>query len=241
MAAAVVAAATAKALSLAPVAGFAAETGKGVSGVVQGRRLLLGNVRLFADHGILLGVLSERADALRAQGATVVFVAVDGEAAGLLGVSDPIKPTAREAIRLLHKEGVAVVIVTGDSRTTAQAVARALGLDRVEAEVLPERKREIVRQLQAIRGVARARRLSRATIRNIRQNLVWAFGYDTLGVPIAAGVLYPVFGLLLSPINRECGDDVQLGFGDREGVAAAPCGTLRTEPRRSPTRRLSAP
>jgi Cu+-exporting ATPase len=213
---------------------------------VEGHRVVLGNARLFEDAGIALGDLAARAEALRAHGATVVFVAVDGQAAGLLGVTDPIKPTARDAIRLLHEEGVTLVMVTGDGRTTAEAVARELGIDRVEAEVLPERKHEIVRQLQAegrivamagdgindapalaqadvgiamgtgtdvaiesagvtlvkgdVRNIARARRLSRATMRNIRQNLGWAFGYNTLGVPIAAGVLYPAFGLLLSPI-----------------------------------------
>ncbi len=246
LAAAIVAAATAKGLDLARVEEFASETGKGVSGVVERRRIVLGSRRMFDERGIPLGRLADRAEALRQQGATVVFVAVDGDVAGFLAVSDPIKPSAREAIRLLHASDVTVVMVTGDGRTTAQAVARELGLDRVEADVLPERKQEIVRQLQAegrvvamagdgindapalaqadvgiamgtgtdvaiesasvtlvkgdIRGVARARRLSRATMRNIRQNLVWAFGYNTLGVPIAAGALYPVFGLLLSPI-----------------------------------------
>jgi len=246
LAEAIVAAATAQRLNLAPVQGFGSETGKGVAGVVEGHRVVLGNARLFEDAGIALGDLAARAEALRAHGATVVFVAADGQAAGLLGVTDPIKPTARDAIRLLHEEGVTLVMVTGDGRTTAEAVARELGIDRVEAEVLPERKHEIVRQLQAegrivamagdgindapalaqadvgiamgtgtdvaiesagvtlvkgdVRNIARARRLSRATMRNIRQNLGWAFGYNTLGVPIAAGVLYPAFGLLLSPI-----------------------------------------
>lgn len=246
LAAAIVAAATSKGLDLACAQAFASETGKGVSGVVEGRRVLLGNRRLFEDRGIPLGRLAERAEALREHGATVVFVAVDGAVAGILAVSDPIKPSAREAVRRLQADGVAVVMVTGDSRTTAEAVARELGIDHVEAEVLPERKQEIVRRLQAegrvvamagdgvndapalaqadvgiamgtgtdvaiesagvtlvkgdLRGVARARRLSRATMRNIRQNLGWAFGYNTVGVPIAAGVLYPAFGLLLSPI-----------------------------------------
>jgi Cu+-exporting ATPase len=246
LAAAVVAAATAQRLALAPVEGFGSETGQGVAGVVEGRRVLLGNARLFEDAGVALGDLAARAEGLRAQGATVVFVAVDGAVAGLLSVTDPIKPTARDAIQMLHGEGVTVVMVTGDGRTTAEAVARELGIDRVEAEVLPERKHEIVRQLQAegrivamagdgindapalaqadvgiamgtgtdiaiesagvtlvkgdMRGIVKARRLSRATMRNIRQNLGWAFGYNTLGVPIAAGVLYPAFGLLLSPI-----------------------------------------
>jgi len=186
------------------------------------------------------------AEELRADGQTVTFVAVDGKPAGLVGVADPIKPTSLEAIRLLHAEGVRVVMVTGDGRTTAQAVASKLGIDEVVAEVLPEQKIEAVKKLQAeghivamagdgindapalaqahvgiamgtgtdvamqsagvtlvkgdLRGIVRARRLSRATMRNIRQNLFFAFVYNALGVPLAAGVLYPTFGLLLSPI-----------------------------------------
>jgi len=183
---------------------------------------------------------------LRRDGQTVMFVAIDGRPVGLLGVSDPIKPSTFEAIRLLHEEKVRIVMLTGDNRTTAEAVARKLGIDEVEAEIMPERKGEIVKRLQAegrvvamagdgindapalaqahvgiamgtgtdvamesagvtlvkgdLRGIAKARKLSRGTMRNIRQNLFFAFVYNTLGVPIAAGVLYPAFGLLLSPI-----------------------------------------
>jgi Cu+-exporting ATPase len=190
--------------------------------------------------------LFARAESGRADGQTVMLVAIDGRGAGLIGVADPIKATSSEAIRDLHNEGVQVVMLTGDSRTTAEAVARKLGIDRVEAEVLPDRKAEIVKQLQDegrmvamagdgindapalaqsqvgiamgtgtdvamesagvtlvkgdLRGIVRARRLSRATMRNIRQNLFFAFVYNSLGVPIAAGVLYPVFGMLLSPM-----------------------------------------
>jgi Cu+-exporting ATPase len=190
--------------------------------------------------------LPERAEALRQEGQTVMFVAIDGQPAGMLGVADPIKMSTPEAIQMLHQEGVRIVMLTGDSRTTAEAVARELGIDRVEAEVLPQQKGEVVKRLQRegrivamagdgindapalaqaqvgiamgtgtdvamenagitlvkgdLRGIARARRLSRATMRNIRQNLFFAFIYNSIGVPVAAGILYPVFGLLLSPM-----------------------------------------
>jgi Cu+-exporting ATPase len=196
--------------------------------------------------GIESGGLGAQADAHRARGETVIFISVDGQASGLIGVADPIKVTTAQAIRDLQSEGLSVVMVTGDSATTAAAVARTLGIDRVEAEVLPDHKAEIVARLQLeghrvamagdgindapalaradvgiamgtgtdvamqsagvtlvkgdLRGILRARRLSRATMRNIRQNLLFAFGYNAMGVPIAAGVLYPLFGLLLSPI-----------------------------------------
>jgi Cu+-exporting ATPase len=225
---------------------FASHTGKGVTGMVDGRSVALGNVRLFDDLSIDAGPLRERAEALRREGQTAMLVAVDGRAAGILGVADPIKPSAVEAIALLHQAGVRVVMVTGDSRVTAEAVARKLGIDEVQAEVLPEQKSEAVKRLQAaghrvamagdgvndapalaqadvgiamgtgtdvamesagitlvkgdLRGVARARKLSQATIRNIRQNLFFAFVYNVLGVPIAAGALYPFFGIVLSPM-----------------------------------------
>ncbi|MBS1246042.1 MAG: copper-transporting ATPase [Proteobacteria bacterium] len=225
---------------------FESKTGRGVVGRVDGRQLVLGNRRLLEESGIDPGALPARADTLRAEGQTVMYLAVDGRAAGLVGVADPIKGSTPEAIEVLHREGVRVVMLTGDNRTTAQAVAGRLGIDRVEAEVLPEQKANIVKQLQAegrmvamagdgindapalaqaqvgiamgtgtdvamesagvtlvkgdLRGIARARRLSRATMRNIRQNLFFAFVYNALGVPVAAGVLYPFFGLLLSPI-----------------------------------------
>ena len=208
--------------------------------------MALGTRALLEELGVAVGGLAEPAEALRRDGQTVVFVAVDGKAAGLVGVADPIKASTPEAIRLLHAAGVRLVMLTGDSRTTAEAVARQLGIDQVIAEVLPEQKGEAVKRLQRegrvvamagdgvndapalaqaqvgiamgtgtdvamesagvtlvkgdLRGIARARRLSRATMRNIRQNLFFAFVYNTLGVPIAAGVLYPFFGLLLSPM-----------------------------------------
>ncbi len=225
---------------------FQSVTGKGVTGVVDGRKVALGNLKLLQSLGIDAGELPQQADRLRAEGQTVMLLAVDGKAAGLIGVADPIKETTPEAIRDLHKEGIQVVMLTGDSRKTAEAVAAKLDIDRVEAEVLPEQKAEIVKQLQAegrivamagdgindapalaqahvgiamgtgtdvamesagvtlvkgdLRGIVRAVRLSRATMRNIRQNLFFAFIYNALGVPVAAGVLYPFFGILLSPI-----------------------------------------
>ena len=231
---------------LVEAAEFASVTGKGVRGTVDGARVALGNRALMKDLGVELGELEGRAEELRAEGQTLMFVAVDGRAAGLVGVADPIKESTLEAIRALHDEGVRIVMVTGDSRTTAEAVARRLGIDEVVAEVLPEEKVDIVRRLQEegrvvamagdgindapalararvgiamgtgtdvamesagvtlvkgdLRGIARARRLSHRTMTNIKQNLFFAFVYNSLGVPIAAGVLYPYFGLLLSPM-----------------------------------------
>jgi Cu+-exporting ATPase len=233
-------------ISLSQTDDFESVTGKGVSGNVNGRRVALGNIKLLESLGIDAGELPQQAEAGRAEGQTVMFVALDGKAAGMVGVADPIKASTPEAIRDLHAEGVKVVMLTGDSRTTAEAVASKLNIDRVEAEVLPEQKAEIVKQLQAegrivamagdgindapalaqshvgvamgtgtdvamesagvtlvkgdLRGIVRARRLSRAVMRNIRQNLFFAFIYNSLGVPVAAGVLYPVFGILLSPM-----------------------------------------
>ncbi len=246
LAEAIVRGAEARDVSLVKVTNFEAHTGKGVTGEVEGQSVALGNQRLMDSLGIDIGTLPERADALRADGQTVMFVAIDGKAAGLVGVADPIKETTPEAIKALHAEGIMVVMLTGDNRITAEAVARKLGIDRVEAEVLPDQKAEVVRRLQAegrivamagdgindapalaqahvgiamgtgtdvamesagvtlvkgdLRGIVRAVRLSRATMRNIRQNLFFAFIYNSLGVPVAAGVLYPFFGLLLSPI-----------------------------------------
>jgi Cu+-exporting ATPase len=246
LAGAIVAGAEQKGLKLADAKDFRALTGKGVVGNLDGRRVALGNKSLFDELKIDASDLLQRAEALRREGQTIVFVAVDDKPAGLLGVSDPIKNSTREAIRMLHEEGVRIVMLTGDSRTTAEAVARALKIDEVEAEVLPEQKNQVVKRLQAagrkvamagdgindapalaqaevgiamgtgtdvamesagvtlvkgdLRGIAKARRLSRATMGNIRQNLFFAFIYNSLGVPIAAGVLYPFFGLLLSPI-----------------------------------------
>ncbi|MGE5647899.1 MAG: heavy metal translocating P-type ATPase [Acidobacteriota bacterium] len=246
LAAAIVAGAVELGLRPAPVVDFQSFPGKGVSGTVEGRHITLGNRALFDDLSIDTTELAAEADALRNAGQTVVFVAVDGRLAGLVGVADTIKATAAEAIRMLREDGVHVVMVTGDSVETAEAVARQLGIDEVHAEVLPDRKGEIVKALQAegrvvamagdgindapalaqadvgiamgagtdiaiesaevilvrgdLRGIVRARRLSRGTMRNIRQNLFFAFVYNVLGVPVAAGVLYPVFGLLLSPM-----------------------------------------
>ena len=246
LAAAIVAGAQARGVQLSDVEDFQSRTGKGVVGTVRGRRVALGNRALLEELTVDLKGLTEQAEALRREGQTVMFVAVDGRAAGLLGVADPIKSSTHEAVQQLREEGVHLVMLTGDSRTTAEAVARTLGIDAVEAEILPEQKGEIVKRLQAaghvvamagdgvndapalaqaevgiamgtgtdvamesagvtlvqgdLRGIARARRLSRGTMRNIRQNLFFAFIYNALGVPLAAGVLYPVFGLLLSPM-----------------------------------------
>jgi Cu+-exporting ATPase len=236
----------ARGVELAPVTNFEYAPGRGVAGVVNGHRVSIGNLGHMESLQVSTGALAARAEALRAEGRTVMFVAADGRPAGLLGVADPLKPDAKPAIEALHREGVRVVMVTGDTRTTANAVAVALGIDRVEAEVLPDQKVAIVRRLQArgehvamagdgindapalaqadvgiamgtgtdiamesagvtlvkgdLRGIVRARRLSRATMRNIRQNLFFAFVYNTLGVPVAAGILYPILGVLLSPM-----------------------------------------
>jgi Cu+-exporting ATPase len=246
LAAAIVAGAQSRGPALMNVQEFTAITGKGVTGQVAGRSIALGNQALFEEIGIALGELAQHAEAGRREGQTVMFVAVDGQPAGLLGVADPIKSTTPEAIRALRADGVQIVMLTGDSRTTAEAVARTLGIDHVEAEVLPAQKGDVVRNLQTqghivamagdgindapalaqaqvgiamgtgtdvamesagvtlvqgdLRGIVRARRLSQGTMRNIRQNLFFAFLYNVLGVPIAAGVLYPVMGLLLSPM-----------------------------------------
>jgi len=247
LAGAVVSGAQERNLGLSNPENFKSLTGKGVVGRVEGREVAVGNQRLLeelriaaADH------LSARADELRCAGQTVIYVVVDGKPAGLLGIADPIKPSTSDAIRSLHEEGVRIVMLTGDSHQTAEAVARQLGIDEFEADMLPERKLEIVKRLQAqghvvamagdgindapalaqanvglamgtgtdvameaggitlvkgdLRGIVRARRLSRAALRIIRQNLFFAFVYNSLGVPIAAGVLYPFFGILLSPI-----------------------------------------
>ena len=246
LAQAVVRGAEAKGIALASVDDFESVTGQGVKGTVDGKPVALGNGKLLQSLALDPGDLASAADSGRAQGQTVMFVVVDHRVAGLIAVADPIKATSRDAIAALHEAGVQVVMLTGDNRTTAQAVADQLGIDRVEAEVLPDQKAEVVRQLQAeghtvamagdgindapalaqahvgiamgtgtdvamesagvtlvkgdLRGIVRARHLSRATMRNIRQNLFFAFVYNSLGVPVAAGVLYPFFGLLLSPM-----------------------------------------
>ena len=246
LAAAIVAGAEERGIELANTEAFESIPGKGVKGRVDGRLISLGNSKLMEDLGIHPGDLSARAETLRADGQTVMFVVVDGKAAGLLGVADPIKASTPEAIHQLHQEGIRIVMLTGDSRTTAEAVAKKLDIDDVVAEVLPDQKADVVKRFQSegrivamagdgindapalaqahvgiamgtgtdvamesagvtlvkgdLRGIVRARRLSRATMRNIKQNLFFAFVYNALGVPIAAGVLYPFFGLLLSPI-----------------------------------------
>jgi|PersoiStandDraft_1058852.scaffolds.fasta_scaffold06632_2 Cu+-exporting ATPase len=246
LAAAIVAGAEERNAPVSVAGAFQSTPGKGVTGKVEGHAVALGNIALLLDLGLEPGVLAETAEALRADGQTVMLVSIDGKLAGLLGVADPIKSSTAEAIRQLHEEGVRLVMLTGDSETTAKAVARKLGLDEVVAEVLPDQKAEAVRKLQAeghivamagdgvndapalaqaqvgiamgtgtdvamesagitlvkgdLRGIVRARKLSRTTMANIRQNLFFAFFYNALGIPIAAGVLYPVFGLLLSPM-----------------------------------------
>jgi len=232
-------------LALSEAADFDSPVGKGVLGTVDGKKIVLGGARLMTEQGVDLSALESQAEALRAEGTTTIFATVDGKLAGLLGIADPVKATTPEAIRALKAEGVRLVMMTGDNRTTALAVAKRLGIDEVEAEVLPEDKAKVVQRLRAegrsvamagdgvndapalaaaevgvamgagsdvaiesagvtllkgdLQGLVRARRLSRAVMRNIRQNLVFAFAYNVAGIPIAAGLLYPVFGWLLSP------------------------------------------
>ena len=244
--AAILAGARARGMATAGVEGFASPTGKGVSGTVDGRRLLLGNAAFLREAGIDVAAADAKADALREHGATVVLLAIDGTVAGLLSVSDPIKDTTAEALKHLRDAGLHIVMLTGDNRRTAASVAARLGIDAIEAEVLPEDKARIVQRLKAegrvvamagdgindapalaaadvgiamgtgtdiaiesagitlvkgdLLGIARARHLSRATMANIRQNLFFAFVYNAAGVPIAAGVLYPILGITLSPV-----------------------------------------
>jgi Cu+-exporting ATPase len=235
-----------KGIELLKTNNFQSITGKGITGEIDGYTVAAGNVKLLEGLGINTGDLSQQVDNQRADGKTIMLIAIDGKAAGLIGVADPIKDSTAEAIRDLHAEGIKIVMLTGDSHTTAKAVADKLGIDQVHAEVLPEQKAEIIKQFQAdsrfvamagdgindapalaqaqvgiamgtgtdvaiesagvtlvkgdLRAIVRARRLSRATMRNIRQNLFFAFVYNTAGVPIAAGILYPFFGILLSPM-----------------------------------------
>ena len=246
LAAAIVKGAEEQGLTLMQVADFQSRTGRGVTGQVKGRHVALGNARMMVESGIATDLLTDSIETLRKQGQTVMMIAIDGKAAGLLGVADPIKKTALKALAELHKEGIKVVMLTGDNRTTAEFVAQSLGIEQVYAEVLPDQKSEIVKKLQAegrivamagdgindapalaaahigiamgsgtdiamesagvtlvkgdLLGLSKARHLSRATMRNIRQNLFFAFIYNALGVPVAAGVLYPFFGILLSPM-----------------------------------------
>jgi Cu+-exporting ATPase len=246
LALAIVAAAQERKLDLSDVSEFDSPTGKGAVGVVEGHRLALGNARFLQELGIATGDLERDAERLRQEGATAIFLGVDGKAAAVIAIADPVKSTTPEAIRALSQEGIQVVMLTGDNKTTALAVARRLGISEVEAEVLPDQKSAVVERLRGearvvamagdgvndapalaaadvgiamgtgtdvaiesagvtllkgdLTGIVRARRLSQATMRNIRQNLFFAFVYNAAGIPIAAGVLYPVFGILLSPI-----------------------------------------
>ena len=246
LALAIVAAAEAQGLALAPVSDFDSPTGRGAQGTVDGRRVRLGNAKFLAEAGIDTAALDPAAEALRQDGATAIFMSMDDRVAGVIAIADPIKATTPEALQALRAEGIRVVMLTGDNRTTAQAVARKLGIDEVEAEVLPDQKSAVVKAHQAagqvvamagdgvndapalaaadvgiamgsgtdvaiesagvtllkgdLMGIVRARRLSRATMGNIRQNLFFAFIYNAAGVPVAAGVLYPFLGILLSPV-----------------------------------------
>ena len=246
LAAAIVSAAEARKLALPHVSGFDSPSGKGALGTVDGKNILLGNLPFLQEQGIDAGALSTQADGLRKDGATAIYMAVNGKPAGVFAIADPIKETTPGALKALRDDGVRIVMLTGDNRTTALAVAKRLGIDEVEAEILPDRKSAVVARLKTegrivamagdgvndapalaaadvgvamgpgtdiamesagvtllkgdLRGIARARLLSRATMRNIRQNLFFAFVYNTIGIPIAAGVLYPHFGILLSPV-----------------------------------------
>ncbi len=246
LARAIVEAAAERKLTLTPAADFAAPSGRGVSATIGERHVALGNARFLAELGIATNSLAADAERLRQDGASVVHVAIDRRVAGLIAIADPIKATTPAALAALRQQGIRVVMLTGDARTTAQAVARALGITEVEAEVLPDQKLAVIERLRRagevvamagdgtndapalaaadvgiamstgtdvamesagitllrgdLNGIARARALSRAVMRNIRQNLFLAFVYNAVGVPVAAGVLYPLFGILLSPV-----------------------------------------
>ena len=246
LAVAIVRAAEQRGVAITSVSDFDSPTGKGAIGKVEGKQVALGNAKFLAELGVDVATLASRAEELRKEGATAIFMAVDGTVAGVLAIADPVKATTPEALRGLKAEGVRVVMLTGDNWTTAKAVARRLGIDDVEAEVLPDQKSAVVQRYKAegrvvamagdgvndapalaaadvgiamgtgtdvamesagitllkgdLTGIVRARRLSQAVMRNIRQNLFFAFIYNALGVPVAAGVLYPFFGILLSPI-----------------------------------------
>jgi Cu+-exporting ATPase len=242
---AIVRAAKDRDIPLTEAADFDSPVGRGVRGTIEGRQVALGNTRFLGELSIDVSALEPKAEALRHDGATAIFVAIDGKAAGVIGIADPIKATTPAAILALKAAGLRLVMMTGDNRTTAEAVARRLGIDEVQAEVLPQDKASVVQQLRSqgrivamagdgvndapalaaadvgvamgagsdvaiesagvtllggdLQGIVRARHLSRAVMGNIRQNLVFAFGYNALGIPVAAGLLYPVFGWLLSP------------------------------------------
>jgi Cu+-exporting ATPase len=246
LAAAVVAAAEARKISLSAATDFDSPTGKGAFGTVEGKRVAIGNAKFLAELGIATARFDADAQRLRQDGATAIFVAIDGKSAGVIAIADPIKGSTQAALAALRADGIRIVMLTGDNRTTAQAIARRLGITDIEAEVLPDQKSAVVDKLKRegrvvamagdgvndapalaaaevgiamgtgtdvaiesagitllkgdLTGIVRARRLSESVMRNIRQNLFFAFVYNAAGVPIAAGVLYPAFGILLSPI-----------------------------------------
>jgi len=246
LASAIVSAARVRNLKLSEARDFEYKSGYGVSGKVDNRKVAVGNERLFQELGITTSELAEQAAVLRRDGATVVYIAIDGRASGLFGIADPVKQSTPQALADLKAEGLQILMLTGDSPTTAEAVAKKLGIEEFEAGVLPDKKSEVIRKLQDqghivamagdgindapalaqsnvgiamgtgtdvamessgitlvkgdLNGIVSARKLSRATMQNIRQNLFFAFIYNSLGVPIAAGILYPFFGILLSPI-----------------------------------------
>ncbi len=246
LAGAILAAAKAAGITVPNVTEFASITGKGVTGQLAGRRIALGNAKLMTDVGVTLGAFETKADQLRADGATALFLGIDGKPGGVIAIADPIKPSTRAALDDLRNAGIQIVMLTGDNKTTAQAVARTLGIEEIEADVLPQDKNRVVKKLKSegrivamagdgvndapalaeadvgiamgegtdvaiqsagitllkgdLSGIVRARVLSQATMRNIRQNLVFAFAYNAIGIPIAAGVLYPTLGIVLSPM-----------------------------------------
>ena len=246
LAAAIIGAAMERGIQAAPVQDFDSPTGKGVTGTVDGRRIALGNAKFLRELAIDSAAVEADAERMRQDGTTAIFISVDGRVAGILGIADPVKSTTPAALRELASEGIRVVMLTGDNRTTAEAVARRLGIREVEAEVLPDQKSAVIERLRRegrvvamagdgvndapalaaadvgiamgtgtdvaiesasctllkgdLMGIVKARRLSQATMRNIRQNLFFAFAYNAAGIPIAAGVLYPTFGLLFSPV-----------------------------------------
>ncbi|MDB5632648.1 MAG: copper-translocating P-type ATPase [Tardiphaga sp.] len=246
LAQAILNAAKERGLNLADVSDFAAPSGKGASGAIDGKQIALGNAMLMSELNVATSTLDSSAEVARQGGATAIYIAIDDRVAGVIAIADPVKPSAQAALKVLRKDGLRIVMLAGDNRTTALAVAKVLGVDEVEAEVLPERKSEVVERLRKegrrvamagdgvndapalaaadvgiamgtgtdvaiesagitlltgdLMGLVRARQLSKATMRNIRQNLTFAFVYNAAGVPIAAGVLYPLFGILLSPM-----------------------------------------
>jgi Cu+-exporting ATPase len=246
LAVAIVAAAVTRNIKTSVVADFDSPTGKGALGTVDGRKVVIGNAAFMAEHGVDVALLAAAADDLRREGATAIFIGIDGQVAGTIAIADPVKESTPSALAALKEEGIRVVMLTGDNRTTAEAVARRLGITEIEADVLPEQKSAVVEKFKRegrvvamagdgvndapalaaadvgiamgsgtdvaiesagltllkgdLNGIVRARHLSQATMSNIRQNLFFAFVYNAAGIPIAAGVLYPIFGVLLSPI-----------------------------------------